>query len=126
MLTNSLHTTNIRKHFNMDRMFQYLGQDQETIKEILSLVLLELDVSVKKFEDHISNANLVGIKDTAHKLIGTSSSVGLVALSEMARSVEDEPDFDPININIYYLKIKKEVGLVIQLIKTFLEKMVFS
>jgi HPt (histidine-containing phosphotransfer) domain-containing protein len=126
MISASLETLNTKKHFNTDRMFQYLGQDIETAKEILSMVLIELEVSLKKFEDFIFTNNLSGIKATAHKLIGTSSSVGLIELSNIARKFEGEPEFDPILINIYFMKIKKEVKFVIQLINNFLRYPSFS
>jgi HPt (histidine-containing phosphotransfer) domain-containing protein len=120
MISTRLETINTKKHFNTDRMFQYLGQDLDTAKEILSLVLVELEVSLKKFEDFIFKSNLVGIKTTAHKLIGTSSSVGLNELSNIARKLESESEFDPILINIYFIKIKNEVKFVVQLINNFL------
>ncbi len=126
MISSSLETFNTKKHFNTDRMFQYLGQDIETAKEILKMVLVELEFSVKKFEEFIFSNNLVGIKATAHKLIGTSSSVGLIELSNIARKFEGEPDFDPILINIYFIRIKKEINLVIQLINNFLAYPSFS
>lgn len=126
MISASLETLNTKKHFNTDRMFQYLGQDIETAKEILSMVLIELKVSLKKFEDFIFANNLIGIKATAHKLIGTSSSVGLTELSNIARKFESEPEFDPILINIYFIKIKNEVKFVVKLINNFLRYPSFS
>ena len=126
MISASLETLNTKKHFNTDRMFQYLGQDIETAKEILSMVLIELKVSLKKFEDFIFANNLSGIKATAHKLIGTSSSVGLTELSNIARKFESEPEFDPILINIYFIKIKNEVKFVVKLINNFLRYPSFS
>ncbi|OAQ38004.1 hypothetical protein A5893_16690 [Pedobacter psychrophilus] len=126
MISTSLDSLNKKKHFNTDRMFRYLGQDIETAKEILNMVLIELEVSLKTFEDYIFTNNLNGIKSTAHKLIGTSSSVGLIELSNIARKFESEPEFDPILINIYFSKIKKEVNFVVQLINNFLRYPSFS
>ncbi|MBK0381970.1 Hpt domain-containing protein [Pedobacter sp. SD-b] len=126
MISDRSDNTNIKKHFNIERMYQYLGQDLDTAKEILSMVLIELEVSLRKFEDFIMANNLHGIKATAHKLIGTSSSVGLMELSNIARKFEGEPDFDPVLINIYYTKIKSEVKFVAQLINNFLSKKSFS
>lgn len=107
-------------HFNFDRMYKYLGNDKESIKEILLIVLDELKSSVQKFEDHIFNGSLQEIQNTAHKLIGTAASVGLEKLCATAKKIEQIKHFDSETLQVLLSKLKAEATLVKKLIKSYL------
>lgn len=108
------------RHFNFDRLNEYLGNDRETIKEILLLVLDELKSSVKKIEGYIFNERLDDIKDTAHKLAGTTASVGLDRLCTLVRKLEQIPKFDHDVIKSYLRTLKSEIKLAKKIIKGYL------
>lgn len=106
------------KAFNS--MSIYLGNDKETIRKILLRVLVELKLSVKKFEDYIFNERLTDIKDIAHKLVGTTSSVGLDRLCATVKKIEQQKKFDPDILKQLLSTLKSEIKLVSKLIKSYL------
>lgn len=109
-----------RAHFNFDSLYKYLGEDKETIKEILLMVLEELKQSIKKFEDYIFNERLDEIKFTAHKLVGTTASVGLERLCTTVRKIEEQKDFNPGVLNQLLSSLKSEAKMVKSLINSYL------
>ncbi|HET8829577.1 MAG TPA: hypothetical protein VFM79_09550 [Pelobium sp.] len=108
------------RHFNFDRMTAYLGNDKETIKKILLLVIKELKLSVKKFEEYIFNERLEDIKHTAQKLAKTTASVGLDRLCTLIRKLENLPSFDSNILNHYIYALKSEIRLAKKLINGYL------
>lgn len=108
------------RHFNFDRLNEYLGNDRETIKKILLLVLNELKTSIEKIEKCIFDGSLQDIKDTAHKLAGTTASVGLDRLCVLVKKLEHIPMFDPELIKNYLRTLKSEVKLAKKIIKRYL------
>ncbi len=107
-------------HLNFERMYKYLGDDKESIKEILLMVLEELKLSVQKFEDYIFNECLAEIKTMAHKLVGTTASVGLEKLCATARKIEQLNYFDSEALQALLSKFKYEANLVKKLINSYL------
>lgn len=108
------------RHFNFDKMYKYLGDDKETIKEILLAVLDDLKLSVQKFEDYIFNERLDDIKATAHKLVGTTASVGLDKLCATVKKLEQLKKFDTAILNQHLATFKTEIILVKKLINNYL------
>ena len=113
--------TQIRvSHFNFDRMYRYLGEDKESIREILLLVIEELKTTVQKLEHYIFDRRLEDIRDTAHKLVGTASSVGLEQLCTTARKIEQINQFDSEILYALFAKFKYQTKLVTKIIKSYL------
>ena len=108
------------RHFNFNRLNKYVGNDKETIKKILLMVLDELRLSVQKFEDYIFNGSLAEIKHTAHKLVGTTATVGLEKLCTTARKIEQINSFDSKTLQTLISNFKHEAKLVNILIKSYL------
>ncbi len=104
-------------HFNIERIKHYVGSDTETINYVLNLAIEELNASLQNIEHHVYNKNIKGIKETSHKLFGTSVTVGLEKLSLLARQLEGININNQILISELFSKMKSEIILVVKLLK---------
>lgn len=120
MIRTAENPRNQLAHFNFDRMYKYLGDDKETIKEILLMVLEELKIAIKKFEDYIFTERLEEIKFTAHQLIGTTASVGLERLCTTVRKIEEQKNFDSGVLRQLLTSLKFEAKTVKSLINSYI------
>lgn len=108
------------RHYNFDRMTEYLGNDKETIKKVLLLVIKELKLSVRKFENYILHERLDDIKHTAHQLVKATASVGLDRLCTLIKKLEHLSSFDSNVLNHYIYALKSEIRLAKKLINGYL------
>ena len=106
---------------NFDRMDEYLGNDRESIKMILLLVIEELKTAAQKFENFLLNGKLDEIKDMAHKLIGTTSTVGFDRLTAVIRDIEKLSKSNPNLLNQYISVFKTESEMAEQMIEVYLQ-----
>lgn len=109
-------------HFNADRLKEFMGNDAETIELVLNLTIDELNKAEANFKELIKSKDLAMITALGHKLFGTSSGTGLDALAEISREIEQLETFDQPKLNDLYSQLKKEVALVIGLIKAHIGK----
>jgi hypothetical protein len=107
-------------HFNFDKMYTYLGQDRESIRGILLAVLDELKQTVRMFEECIINRRLKEIRETAHRLVETTASVGLDRLCETLQRIAQSNKFDPIALDRNFNSLKMEISLVNKLVNRYL------
>lgn len=107
-------------HFNFDKMYTYLGQDRESIRGILLAVLDELKQTVRMFEECIINRRLKEIRETAHRLVETTASVGLDRLCETLQRIAQSNKFDPIALDRNFNSLKMEISLVNRLVNRYL------
>jgi hypothetical protein len=107
-------------HFNFDKMYTYLGQDRESIRKVLLAVLDELKQTVRMFEECIINRRLKEIRETAHRLVETTASVGLDRLCETLQRIAQSNKFDPIALDRNFNSLKMEISLVNKLVNRYL------
>lgn len=104
-------------HFDLSVLQSILGNDEEAMDELLSLVKIELNQSVISLENSIANNNLKEINTIGHKLYGSASSSGFMALSEIAREFETMSEFMEDEIHDLFVKANDEIDLIFKLIK---------
>lgn len=102
-------------HFNIEIIKIYVGSDKETINDILSLTITELNLALNKIELCLKNSNLTGIKDISHKLFGTAATLGLEKLSILAREFDSLTQINKL-LHDLIVKMKEEINLVVNLI----------
>jgi hypothetical protein len=107
-------------HFNFDKMYTYLGQDRESIRKVLLAVLDELKQTVRMFEECIINRRLKEIRETAHRLVETTASVGLDRLCETLQRIAQSNKFDPIALDRNFNSLKMEISLINKLVNRYL------
>jgi len=107
-------------HFNFDKMYTYLGQDRESIRKVLLAVLDELKQTVRMFEECIINRRLKEIRETAHRLVETTASVGLDRLCETLQRIAQSNKFDPIALDRNFNSLKMEISLINRLVNRYL------
>lgn len=108
-------------HFNIDTLKQFIGQDNETIKLVLSLTLDEIKKVDANLKELVASCNLEAINELGHKLYGTASGTGLEVLANMARKLEQLETAENKGLKSMCLALHKEVVLVTDLIKRELE-----
>lgn len=105
---------------NFDKMVEYLGKDRACIRMILLVVIDELKLTALKFENYLINGNLDEINETAHKLVGTTSSVGLDRLTAVTRHIEAISKSNPSSLGQYLPVFIKESTMAEQMISNYL------
>jgi hypothetical protein len=101
-------------------MYTYLGQDRESIRKVLLAVLDELKQTVRMFEECIINRRLKEIRETAHRLVETTASVGLDRLCETLQRIAQSNKFDPIALDRNFNSLKMEISLINKLVNRYL------
>lgn len=120
MFNAEINSENQIIHPNFDRMYEYLGKDRECIKMILLLVIDELKVTAQMFENFLTSGKLDEINETAHKLIGTTSSVGLDRLTAVTRNIEVSSKSNPAGLRQYLRIFKNESTMAEKMIEAYL------
>lgn len=106
-------------HFDINTIRAYVGDDEETINEIISLTKVELAQSLAMLTEHTSNKDLKGLNATGHKLYGTAVSAGLPVLTELAHRFEYLAHFKEDDINELLEKTSKEIALILDIIGAY-------
>ena len=106
-------------HFDSNTIRVYVGDDEETINEIICLTKVELSGSLAVLTEHISNKDLKGLNAAGHKLYGTAVSAGLPVLAELAHQFEYLADFKESDIKELLAKTKQEIDLILDIISAY-------
>ncbi len=109
-------------HFNIEAISDFIDDDQESLKEILNLVLKGIKEALPIIKQQIFDGNLTALNASGHKLYGTSSSCGLNILAEIARELENLETLEGIKPNMVLDKLVSEIILVSGLIGDFTNK----
>ncbi|SHN15768.1 PAS domain S-box-containing protein [Cyclobacterium lianum] len=110
-----------KKHFDIDKVIEYIGDEPKVIKDILQLTLNELDQSEKQLTKHFEEQNLPGFNSEGHKLKGSALTAGLSELYEMALTFEELNSFKANGVSDMMEDFTKEMDTVKGLIKNFLK-----
>lgn len=118
-LTQIETSTESNPHFDIELLKNHVGDDLELINEILTHSLDQFKDSIKLLSNISDEKNLVKLNFFGHKLFGTSSTLGLQNLANLARQLERVQ-----NINSETLALIQEttieMELDLKLIKEFL------
>lgn len=113
-------TVRENRHFDVDVVKRYLGDDDEIINELLALTVGELNKTLLLLEKQVTDQNLQGINSMGHKMYGTAATAGLVQLAEMANKLSHLAVLHPVDINSMYEEIAEEVNAVSEEIRGYL------
>ncbi len=105
---------------NFDRMYESFGKDKECIKMILLLVVDDLKLTAQKFEIFLKKGKLDEINEAAHKLLGTTASVGLDRLTAVTRNIETISKSNPSDLRHYLSIFKSESKMAERMINDYL------
>lgn len=108
-------------HFNRDKIKEFMGDDVETIKMVLTITISELDKTIAIFKELIKVEDLEQINALGHKLFGTSSSTGLEILATLSRDIEGLQEIDQQKLESLYTMLQEEVTIGKALIQKEIE-----
>ncbi|QEC78419.1 response regulator [Mucilaginibacter ginsenosidivorax] len=104
-------------HFDIQQVKSYFDEDEDAIKELLSLTKTELTESLSLLQGNIGPADLKKLNLHGHKLYGTAVTAGLNQLAQLARELEYAPVFVKADIEILLKQIVTEINMVVSLLQ---------
>lgn len=104
-------------HFDIQHVRSYFGDDEEILKELLSLTKIELTDSLSLLQGNLKPADLKKLNLHGHKLYGTAVTAGLNHLAKLARELEHTPAFVKEEMQTLLNGIMAEIKLVIGLLE---------
>ncbi|MEX2513049.1 MAG: response regulator [Cyclobacteriaceae bacterium] len=108
-------------HFNVEKVKEYLGEDQEIIKDVLQLTLSELNHSHEILNQQFQKKNPVGLSTEGHKLKGSALTAGLDKLYEISMDLEKISNFNEEEVKFLLNKFDSEKQTVFLLIRKYIE-----
>jgi CheY-like chemotaxis protein len=108
--------------FDLQVLRSFVGNDEDVINDVLMLTRQELKTSLKAIQELASENNLVGIKESGHKLFGTASVVGLERLAIIARQMEYLTSNDATAIDSLFKQLVGEIEICDRLIAGHIKK----
>ncbi len=107
--------SNDTKHFHLEQLLTYYGDDPVILKEIIELTAKQIKASVAIISHHFENGDIDEIKREGHKLHGTALTAGLLELAVFARLLEHYQDSDG-ELNTIIRNVEEEVGIILELL----------
>jgi len=104
-------------HFDVQHLRSYFGDDDEILRELLSLTITELTDSLSLLQENLKPTDLKKINLHGHKLYGTAVTAGLNHLAQMARELEHTPTFIREDMQALQDGIIAEIKLIIGLLE---------
>ncbi|MEJ7559298.1 MAG: PAS domain S-box protein [Pedobacter sp.] len=114
-----------QNHFDLSVLRSHVGYDDSVISEVLILTQQELKRSLSSIKILADEVNILGLKESGHKLFGTAAGVGLEILAGIARQLEHLNLNDARIIPDLIIKLEEEMIVSEQLINEHL-KVVFG
>ena len=111
----------ILSHFNKSKLREFMGDDDETIKEVLKITINEINKTDNNLKQLIQNPELEVFNAIGHKLYGTATATGLDLLAELAKELEALDHLD--HIETLYQNFNKEMQIVINFLQQEVNKL---
>jgi HPt (histidine-containing phosphotransfer) domain-containing protein len=102
-------------HFSKNKLREFMGDDEDTIKEVLIITIKELQKTDSNLKQLLQNPKLEVFNAIGHKLYGTTTATGLDLLADIAKELEDLKSLE--QIEVIYQKFNKEMQISIGLIE---------
>ena len=80
-------------HINADNLRKYVGDDEEFLKELVSMAKTDLSKALPELGKSIKNQEITEIKNIAHKMKGTALSACFDILTVYLRQLESIDDY---------------------------------
>lgn len=118
---NQPNPMNTTLHFNPDFIKDYLGNDDDIVRQLLSLTLEELSESKSKLLNCYNKKQLDDLRGAGHKLRGTATSAGMNTLAEIASKIEHLAQIDTAQGNDLVNAAVNEIELLSKLVHGYLQ-----
>jgi CheY-like chemotaxis protein/HPt (histidine-containing phosphotransfer) domain-containing protein len=112
--TNKISIGN-HSHYNINKLREYMPDDDETIKEVLLIAIKEIQKVDNNLKQLLQTPKLDFFQSIGHKLYGTATAIGLDILSEYAKELESIENLE--KIEDLYQKINQEMQISTALIE---------
>lgn len=110
-----------KNHLDFADLSKRMGDDPELAKEVLEMVLLQLEPIVAQFQTLINEENLIAINKLGHKIKGTALSAGMQELGNRAEKLEKLKVFESATFNKLLREFEAEIEVIKPLIFKILE-----
>lgn len=121
-IINQPNPMNNTLHFNPDFIRDYLGNDEEIVRQLLTLTLDELSESKSKILNCFNKKQLDDLRGAGHKLSGTATSAGMNILAGIAKDIEHLQQLDTSEGNDLITAAVNEIELLYKLVSTYLQR----
>jgi PAS domain S-box-containing protein len=106
------------KHFDLEQIKRYVGDDPAIITELLALTKKELINSLSEIKLHVEQQNLNALNALGHKLYGTAVTAGLPILATSARSLEHITQLNSETTVLLIEQLNAEMDIVLSILDT--------
>ncbi|EON77912.1 hypothetical protein ADIS_1625 [Lunatimonas lonarensis] len=110
-----------KKHFNIDKLVEYMGDNHVLIREVLRLTIQEINLSESKLSDAIARKDYLQVRAEGHKLKGSALTAGLDTMLDFALVFENS-DQSLSDAEKALNGFKEELKTVQELIQDYLQK----
>ncbi len=107
---------NGNRHFDIETMKIYVGDDEDELNDFLALAVSEIEKASLALLEETENKNWPALKAIGHKLYGTTALAGIGELSSLAKKIEHLTDFDDETVTALLRQTQDEIALVISMI----------
>jgi PAS domain S-box-containing protein len=113
--------TSYNEHLDWEDLCARMGDDPALAKEILEIVLEQIDEIMVQFKTLIEQGNLEALNRFGHKIKGTALSAGMTVLAKRIEKIEKVKVWDKDKINALLDAVEEEVIYLKPLIKQYLD-----
>jgi len=107
---------NTTYHFNIELLKEYVGDDENVLTKVLSLLRTELMNFSKEFKEQVANKDQSKIQELGHKMYDTSIVSGLTALAVIAKKIGSDETYNEADMAKLLMQARQEIKTVIGLI----------
>jgi CheY-like chemotaxis protein/HPt (histidine-containing phosphotransfer) domain-containing protein len=108
----------IFKHFDLEQIKRYVGDDPAIIAEVIALTKKELVDSLTDLKFHVGQQNVNALNSLGHKLYGTAITAGLPILATSAISLEHITEISSETAVLLIKELIKEINVVLSILDT--------
>jgi PAS domain S-box-containing protein len=106
------------KHFELEQIKKYVGDDPAIIAEVIALTKKELINSLSELKLYVQQQNLYALNIMGHKLYGTAVTAGLPILATSAKSLEHLTDMNSDTAALLIEQLNTEMNVVLSILNT--------
>ncbi len=110
--------TDSKAHFDISTLLSFLGTDKSMLKDVIKLVIQELQSSKLSIEHAVKINDLVGLKGEGHKLYGTAASC-LPNLALLANHLEHQNENETAGMTETVKAILEEIDVALLIIENW-------
>jgi CheY-like chemotaxis protein/HPt (histidine-containing phosphotransfer) domain-containing protein len=110
--------TNSFKHFDLEQIKRYVGDDPNIIAEVIALTKKELVDSLTELKLQVQQQNLNALNSLGHKLYGTAITAGLPILVTSATSLELITELSSETAISLIEELNTEITVVLSILNT--------